>query len=261
MASRLVPAVLIVAVLGLAACGSTETAAKSDPSTTTAAADTAAATSTTADRSPTTDAAASDRCPEVPLPDDLESTATVAFDGDGDGEPDTLTTFQAEGKWWIGVEWAAGGSGWIPIDGDVTMGATALGGYDIDGDGTDEAFITLGGPAAGVMVHVYQQDVCGLKPTKFDNGEPFSFPVTATVGTFSSARCGEISDITLKRGVLPDPDGPGTIALEQVSYSFDRDSATMRGEEATNDDISGVDVAELMGLRCGDLNDALSAEG
>lgn len=191
------------------------------------------------------------------MPDEVATTALAGFDGDGDGADDTLTTFEAEGSWWIGVEWAAGGSGWIMLTEAESMGAKAIGGHDLDGDGIDEAFIALGGPASGLIVQAFQQDRCGLKPIVLQNDEPFTFPVTGTAGTFTAASCEASTDITLITGSTIDSEA-GTVRLEQVSYSFDPDAGVMVGEDSTLDTVEGIDIAEVSGLQCGDLNNAMS---
>lgn len=191
------------------------------------------------------------------MPDDIATTAAADFDGNGDGDNDTLTTFEAEGTWWMGVEWAAGGSGWIMLNEAESMGASALGGHDIDGDGVDEAFVALAGPASGVIVQVFQQDQCGLKPIRLQNDKPFTFPVTGTAGTFTAAECGNPTDITIITGSVIEP---GTVDLERVSYSFDRDSGKMVGEEGTRDTVD-IDIADVSGLQCGDLDEAMSQLG
>lgn len=254
---------LIVTALTLASCGATGDAANDtttkpqEPQATSTSPDTEPTSTTTTidDPSPSVDP-----CPEVPMPDDVATTAPAGFDGDGDGDDDTLTTFQEEDQWWAGVEWAAGGSGLIMLDEAESMGAKAIGGYDLDGDGVDEAFIALGGPASGVRVQVFHQDGCGLKPVLFQNDKPFTFPVTGTAGTFTAAECGTTTDITLITATVMDPD-TGTLDLDQVRYSFDPDSGTMIGEDEARDTVEGADIAELSGLRCGDLEEAMSQLG
>lgn len=262
MPSRIVTAVLVAATLVLASCGDSDdsdSAERADDTTITTEVETTATTADTEDEEDMDaeglGAGEPGVCPDVGTPDEIASTAPVSFDGNGDGQDDTLTTFQEEGTWWIGVEWAAGGSGWIMLDDAGPMGATALGGHDLDGDGVDEAFIAFSGPASGHVVHVYQQDVCGLKPIEFGNGEPFSFPVTATAGTMTSAECGSPTDISLVTSLIVDPD-TGTVDVERVSYSFQPDEGVMRGEEEAYDTIEGADLSELSGLRCGDLDSA-----
>lgn len=269
MRTGIVRPLLIAATLVLASCGATgdaeSAATTSNPpaneTSTTSPATESTATSPDTTETPTTDAPTAtspvEPCPEVPLPDDITTTAAAAFDGDGDGDDDTLATFEQEGSWWIGVEWAAGGSGWIMLNEAESMGAKAIGGHDLDGDGVDEAFIGLLGPASGLNVQVLQQDQCGLKPILLQNDEPFTFPVTGTAGMFTAAECGSPTDIALITGSIVAPE-TGTVEVERVSYSFDSDSGTMVGEDSTLDTVEGVDIAEVSGLRCGDLDEAMS---
>jgi len=251
----------VLCVLVAAACGD-DTAApaglpESGESPTTAEVSTTT-TSTTVAQSSTTATTGPPACPdEGPLPADAEDVlaATVAIDVDGDGEPDELRTYRVGDGWRVRVDRTAGGSSSTAVP-EAFMGARALGGHDLDGDGRDEVFVAVTGPAAGSLVAVLHAPGCALVPVvDAATAAPFVFPVTASIGTFSGATCDGIGDLDLVTGLLVDAEG-NLYEAAVVPYRL-----TAAGEmEAGPGDGAVVDADEAVGLAtldCGDLRAAL----
>jgi hypothetical protein len=197
-------------------------------------------------------------CPdEAPIPaaaTDVQE-ATFDYDGNGDGSPDTLSVFRHDDAWWVHVAWSIGGTAAVTIDEAGDMGARPLGGYDIDGSGLDEAFVSVSGPAAGFIVAVFRTNGCGIWPVlDADSGLAFSFPVTASIGTFSGATCDGMGDLDLFTGELVDVD-EGEYLVAQAPYTL------VDGQmEAGFGDAGSVDVDsvhEYSTLDCGLLGSAL----
>jgi hypothetical protein len=254
MTRRLVALAAVVA-LALAACSDDDGEA-ADPATTEPPATTEAPTTTETTEAPPED----DSCPDdAPVPATATDvvTATLAYDGDGDGAPDALNVFRFEGDWWLQVEWAAGGSAAVTID-DVSeaFGAKPLGGFDVNGNGSDEAFIAMGGPASGQIVGVYWTTGCGIWPVlDADSGLPFGFPVTASIGTFSGATCDGLGDLDLFTGELVDAD-EGEYLVAQAPYTLD-DDGQMTAQLGDAGSIGFDEVESYSSLDCGLLAGAL----
>lgn len=216
-------------------------------------------TSSTLDDDSDDDASDLDSCPDAaPIPASAAelSEATVNFDGDGDGENDRLATYKDGDNWWVGVEWSNGGSSRAIID-EAFMGAAAAGGYDLDGDGNDEAFVSIYGPASGVMVGVFYRDGCDLAPVlDEDASAPFVFPVTGSIGFFSGASCNSIGDISLISGELLDEEA-GEYEVSEVPYSFDSTSGTLSSGFGDGGSVTFDEIGDLSQLDCGDLANAL----
>lgn len=247
---------LVVLTLGLTACGDDDggAAAESTTSSTTAPSTTEGDEETTT----TTTEASEDTCPDdAPIPAEATevTTATLDYDGDGDGTPDTLSTFFHEDMWWLQAEWSAGGTTAVTIDDVGSMGSRPIGGHDIDGDGVDEAFISITGPASGVIVGVFRTDDCQLWPvTDSESGLAFSFPVTASIGTFSGATCNGMGDLDLYSGELVDAD-TGEYMVAQAPYTYSDGEMTAEFGDAGS--VQFDDIHEYSSLDCGDLGSGL----
>ena len=243
--------------------GASTSTSSSTTSSTSAATSTSTSTSvpdtTTSSASVPTTTVAPGGCPdEAPIPADATDvqTAPVAYDGDGDGADDVLSTFRYEGQWWVQVAWASGGTGAVTVDG-ADMGARPLGGHDLDGDGSDEAWVAIAGPASGSIVGVYRQQGCGLWPVlDSGSGQPFQFPVTATIGTFSGASCGAIGDIALISGELVDED-TGLYEAGEVPYEYDPATGQVTAGFGDGGSVEFDEVGGLATLDCGSLAAAL----
>ena len=250
-------AALVVAVLLLAACGDddadTAEDAPADETTTTDAGE--ETTTTDADDGQEPDEAA---CPDdAPIPAEASalSDAPVAYDGNGDGEQDILTVYEDDGDWMLHVEWAAGGTSAVWLDEAGSMGARPLGGYDLSGDGADEAWVAMAGPAAGSIVGIYRTEGCELIPVfDADTGSPFTFTVTATIGNFSGATCDGFGDIDLYSGELAGPDGEEYM-VSQAPHTYDEGQLLAEFGDAGSVHLD--DLGQYTTLDCGDLAGAL----
>jgi hypothetical protein len=247
--------VLFALALVLGACGDDDSAADD---TTTSSTTEATTTTEAEDTTTTSDTVADDSCPdEAPIPDEATDVAeaTIDYDGDGDGIPDTLSVFRHDDAWWVQVAWSAGGSAAVTIDEAGDMGASPIGGHDVDGSGQDEAFVSVSGPASGVIVAMFRTDGCSLVPVvDAESGLAFSFPVTASIGTFSGATCEGLGDLDLFSGELVDAD-TGEYLVAQAPYSFvDGEMVAGPGDAGS----VGVDeVHEYSSLDCGLLASGL----
>lgn len=248
-----------VFVLLLASCGDDDGEGAADTTTSTTSADTTTTTAVTTTTETTVDEGDPDACPDAaPIPDaatDAQVSA-VDYDGDGDGEADTLSVFLHEDMWWVHAEWAAGGTSAVTIDEAGSMGARPTGGYDVDGDGSDEAFVSIAGPASGSIVAMYRTDGCAITPViDADSGLGFAFPVTASIGTFSGASCNGLADIEIYTGELADADA-GEYLVSAAPYTLDTDGE-MNAEFGDAGSISSEELGDYSGLDCGTLSAGL----
>lgn len=261
MRRRAVVAVLAVGMV-LGACGDDDGSGEEAATTSSSTTSTTVAVTTTSEvatSSTTATTAVEGSCPdEAPVPagaTDVQS-APVAFDGDGDGLDDELTVFRDGGTWWVQVAWAAGGSGAVAID-DADMGARPLGGFDLDGDGADEAWVAIAGPASGSLVGSFRVLGCGLWPIlDAGSGQPFVFPVTSSIGTFSGATCDATGDIALVTGELVDEDA-GLYEAGETPYTYDAGSGEVTAGFGDGGSVAADEVGGLATLACGTLGDAL----
>ena len=247
-------AALVAAVVVLAACGNDDVDTADDTTTTTED------TTTTLEEATTTEDDEADEaaCPDAaPIPADATSftDAPVAYDGNGDGQADTLTVYEHDGDWMLHVEWGAGGTAEAWLDEAGSMGARPLGGHDLSGDGADEAWVAMAGPAAGSIVGIYRTEGCELIPVfDADTGSPFTFTVTATVGTFSGATCDGFGDIDLYFGELAGPDGEEYM-VNQSPHTYD--DGQLLAEFGDAGSVHLDDLGQYTTLDCGDLAGAL----
>ena len=172
----------------------TTSSTSTTPSTTTTTAP-AATTSTTLPVAATTVPSA---CPQAPPPAaDATDSTFVTGDFDGDGLADVLSTYivPSEARWHVRVEFDAGGSDDVTIvDSNMATPARPIGGHDVDGDGTDEAFVRVGSGASAVLVGLYDVAACGL--TRVTVGpDPAVFPIGATIGNVSGLACNVVGDL------------------------------------------------------------------
>ncbi|MFP4511977.1 MAG: hypothetical protein ACLFRV_03415 [Acidimicrobiales bacterium] len=251
-------AALLVTVLILAGCGDDTDSASDTTTTTGATTSTSSSSTTTSTSSSTTTTTDPDACPDdAPIPSGVTDVteATVAYDGDGDGDPDTLSVYPHDGMWWLHVEWAAGGTAAVTIDSASGMGARPLGGHDLDDDGADEAWVAISGPASGSIVGIYRSDGCGLTPVlDEESGMAFEFPVTASVGAISGATCDGLADLDLFSGELEAPD-TGEYLISQSPYSYD--GVELTAEFGDSGSADSDDIGQYSSLDCGSLAGAL----
>ncbi len=258
MRTRTVLAGLLVLMLGLAACGDDDGGDVADSSTSSTTTADPGDEGDEGDDTTTTTTGEEGECPvlaEIPDGATEVTEAALAFDGDGDGEADTLSTFFYEDMWWLQVEWAAGGNSAVTIDEVGSMGATPIGGHDLDDDGGDEAFVRIAGPASGVIVAVFYAEGCSILPIIDDtSGLGFSFPVTASIGAFSGASCDGMGHIDIHSGELVDAD-TGEYLVSTAPHTLT--DGRMLAEMGDAGSVEFDDIGRYSGLACGDLGSGL----
>lgn len=196
-------------------------------------------------------------CPDdAPIPSDVDEVlvAPLPFDGDGDGVEDVLSAYPADGQWWLHVEWAAGGTAAVVVDEASEMsGIRPLGGHDLGGDGADEAWVAIAGPASGSMIGIYRADGCSLVPVgDAESGEAFSFTVTASIGTVTGATCDGVGDLDLFLGQLGEGD---EYRVRLTPYTYADGQLVAGPDDSGSSDLAGS--AEHSTLGCGDLASVL----
>ena len=157
------------------------------PETTT----TAAATTTTTTTTTSTTTLPPTVCP-VPA---AFADGTLVFSGgsgdfDGDGNVDELMTYQmGPDQWRVRVVFADGGGADAAIaEGLDFAPPRPIGGYDIDGDGPQEVFLTVGSGASTVQVGFF--DVADCVATRVTSGGLAAvFGVGGSVGMVSGIFC------------------------------------------------------------------------
>lgn len=123
-------------------------------------------------------------------------------DADGDGEDDRLVAYRQDDTAVLRVELATGGTIEAEIMEDPgPLPVEPIGGHDLDGDGADELFATVGAGAYTFLVGSWVLDGCELVRVTLD-GLPAAFPVGASASNVVGLRC---------------PDAGG---LESVSASY-----------------------------------------
>lgn len=202
-------AVGVTAMVVLAACGgdaaptttgaapvvttsaATTTTTAPAVTTTSMAMTTTVAETTTPVETTTTTTLAPSVCPAaVPLAEGIVVTAGAAGDFDGDGAADEAFTYQVgPDDWRLRVVFADGGAADAPIvDGEDFVPPRALGGYDIDGDGPQEAFVHVGSGASAALVGLF--DVADCVATRITaGGVPAVFGVGGSIGAISGISC------------------------------------------------------------------------
>jgi len=123
------------------------------------------------------------------LPAAAASHSLAAGDVDGDGLLDTIHTYtigdpSVVGAWWIQISFANGGGTATQLFDESTVfsGATPVDGMDIDGDGSDEFFIYLGGLGSEVKIlGLFDVSGCAINRVPFAGDGPASPPATLTV--------------------------------------------------------------------------------
>lgn len=114
----------------------------------------------------------------------------VTGDFDGDGSADELLTYQVGvDDWRVRIVFADGGGADAAIgDGEDFAPPRPIGGFDIDADGPEEVFLTVGSGASTARVGLY--DVAGCVATRITaGGVPAVFNVGGSVGTVSGITC------------------------------------------------------------------------
>ncbi len=200
---------------------------------------------------PATTTTAAPACPQAPpLAADAADATFVGVDLDGDGLADLLSTYivPSEARWHVRVEFGAGGSDDVQIvDSNMVGAARPIGGHDVDGDGTNEAFVTVGSGASALLVGLYDVAACGL--TRVTVGaDPAVFPIGATIGNVSGLACNVVGDL--------DRLFAQQVATDEYEGGFE--PFTLTGSVLTpglgdGASFSGAEAAALATLDCGTL--------
>ncbi len=221
------------------------------PTTTTTAAPT---TTTTAVRSTSTTALPTVCAPLSPIPASAMAVTTVPVDVDGDALLDLMTVYRVEETWGLRIDVGIGG-GVVEAILDVSAldPVAAIGGFDIEGDGTDELFVKVGSGAYATLIQLFDFKDCTITPITLDtiddatDGVTAIFAVGASISNVNALNCDGTQLWTLA-GDLSD-DGTFYEVME-VPY-------TLSGSVLTQGFGDGaiVGVGEPFGplFSCGDL--------
>jgi len=185
------PTTTEAAVASAAAATTTTTSAPPAATTTTAAATTTTTTSTTTTTTTTTTTVSPTVCPIAPpLPAGTVTFASVGGDFDGDGATDSLLTYQAgPDDWRVRIVFADGGGADSAVaDGEDFAPPRPIGGFDIDGDGAEEVFLTVGAGASTVHIGFYEVASC-VASRITEGGVAAVFPIGASIGNTSGVDC------------------------------------------------------------------------
>jgi hypothetical protein len=262
---------VLAVVIGLAvvSCGGEpDTAATAAPttsaavavSTTTVAPETTEVTNTTAASETTTTTSTSTTtttttipsvCPSpVALKEGTLEFAGVAGDFDGDGNPDETLTYQAApNDWRVRVIFADGGGAETVINHtDDLIPPRPIGGFDADGDGVDEVFVTVGAGASTTLVGLF--DVANCVVTRVSNGGvPAVFSIGASVGAGSGLVCP--GDGTLRRTFAQRVDDQGN--FEGGYEEFTLAGSRLTSTNTVSSTMTGEEAAVLAAFDCGGL--------
>lgn len=176
------------------------TEATAASTTTVAIAGTTIATTTSTTVPPTV-------CPiPPPLPEGTVVFAPVGGDFDGDGSADALQTYQAGADdWRIRITFSDGGGADAAVAGsDDFAPPRPIGGFDVDSDGSEEAFLTVTSGASAVFIGLYSVGDC-VAARITQGGVPAEFAVGGSVGSVAGVSC----------------DGQGTINRQFAQYVGD----------------------------------------
>jgi len=234
--------------LAVAASTTTVTSATTEAPTTTAGPETTTTTSTSTTTTTTTMPSV---CPTpVALKEGTLKFAGVAGDFDGDGFSDEMLTYQAApNDWRVRVVFADGGG----ADAEIThiddlIPPRPIGGFDADGDGSDEAFVIVGAGASTTLVGLF--DVANCVVTRVSNGGvPAVFSVGASVGAGSGLVCP--GDGTLRRTFAQRIDDQGN--FEGGYEEFSLDGARLTSTDTVSGTMTSEDAAMLAAFDCGGM--------
>jgi len=179
------------------ATSTTTPATTTQAPTTTTATTTTAAVTTTSTSTTTTTTSPPTVCPVPdPIPPGSVSFAPVGGDFDGDGATDALQTYAtSDQQWRVRVTFAdGGGTDALIADAEDFAPPRPIGGYDLDGDGSEEAFLTVGSGASTILIGFF--DIADCVATRItEEGVPAVFPIGASVGNVSGVSCPVVGGI------------------------------------------------------------------
>lgn len=221
------------------------------PPTTLAPSTTSTTTSTTSTTTSTTTTVAPGVCPQLdPVPVGSVVFAGVPGDYDGDGLEDVLTTYldDSGSVWHMRVVFGGGGGvDDVIVDVDPVAPARPIGGFDVDGDGAEEVFITVGAGASTVLVGLYDVGDCFATRVTLE-GQPAVFPIGASVGAVSGLSCPEVDFI--------EEDSASYVAEDEYEAGFAPyrlDGAVLTAFPGDGAGVTADEAFALAILDCGDL--------
>jgi len=122
----------------------------------------------------------------------------AAADVDGDGNNDTIHTYtlgdpMAGGGWWLQVSFANGGGDSMQLvdPGIELSGSRPIDGYDINGDGRDEFFATVGAGASAQIIGLFDVPGCFIRRIS-SGGFDSSFPISGGINFTSGIGCADV---------------------------------------------------------------------
>lgn len=195
---------------------------------------------------PTTVAAV---CPPVEVPGDATDVTTAEGDFDGDGRADELRGFRAGGAWHLQVELAAGGGDDVAVTPDGPAAVEAIGGFDVNEDGDDEAWARVGSGAYASIFGLFVLQSCELTEV-VRGGLPARFPVGASVGNGVGVECAGAGSGDVDLSVFEGTSGDG-VTYMVVSTLLHLDDGSL--VELTTDVFSTTEADEVFRLDCGSL--------
>jgi hypothetical protein len=197
--------------------------------------------------------------PSAPAaPADATGTSTAAADVNGDGAADGIAMYlpPSGGAWRVRVTLASGYALDQEIEDSVAdLPVQPLGGYDIDGDGTEEAFLAIGAIWGTRIIALYDFDTgsCTLARVASADGAPAAFPVGASSVAIRGLICikagpGGAPALTRTTGTSTD----GT-AFEGRTETYTLSGHQLSAGATTATTFTGAAVPAAAGLHCGTL--------
>lgn len=226
-----------------------ETTTTTAPETTTTAA--AAPVTTTTHAAPAT-TAAPQGCPNIAVGQDDVTESQVWYDGDGDGVSDILMTYRDnEANWNLQVHFSSGGGAQVALAVAAQDWVEPLGGFDINGDGKDEAFVRTGGGASSTTVSLFSTWTdCVLEPIVFAaTGNFYTVTMGFSIGSPSGAFCDGFGSIIEYSGSLLDN---GNYLLNTTSY-FLSENELIYGPVFDPSEVPPENMQVVSNLDCGNI--------
>jgi len=128
---------------------------------------------------------------------DAANHSLAAADVDGDGAPDTIHTYTLDDPmsgngWWVQVSFASGGGNAMQlIDPGIELsGSRPIDGYDINGDGRDEFFATVGAGASAQIIGLFDVPGCFIRRIS-SGGFDSAFPISGGINFTSGIGCAD----------------------------------------------------------------------
>lgn len=184
---------------------------------------------------PTTVPPADPACPLVTVPATAANLTVRTGDFDGDGLSDELRSFFNAGAWRLQVSLAAGGGHTLEVEPEGGAGVTAVGGFDVDEDGAQEAWARVGSGAGNQVVGLFRLERCTLAPVTVDE-KGARFSVGGTFDSRAGVECAAPGtptfDLTTFSGYSEDA---RVFTVVRTTYRLEGAALTAVGSEVTSD--------------------------